>query len=110
MCFCDGRILQVQALPQHAEEMGFSQSHLVEPSTFSKELSTLLGAGVRAARTARCLHGKVVAGDIVLLRDSTVALCKAAIHKEGEVEVQLVMQRAERCRRAVASFLYVETK
>ena len=100
----------MQALPQHVAEMGFSQSHLQEPSTYSSELSALLGAGVRAARTARCLYGKVTAGDIILLGDSTVALCKAAIHKEGEVEVQLVMQRAERCRRAVASLLYVETK
>ena len=74
---------------------------LQEPSIHSIELSNMLGVGIRTARAAQCLHGIVSAGDVAVLRDSSIVICKAPIHKEGEQQVRLVAQRTERCRTAI---------
>ena len=87
-------------------EMNLRESQLVEPSMYSPELSQLLGVGARTARKARCLRGFVAAGDVAVLRDSSIVLCKAPIHKEGEPEVHIIAQSAELCRTATDNAVY----
>ena len=71
---------------------------LQEPSAYSADLTRLLGIGVRTAKTARCQYGFASAGDVVVLQDLSVVLCKAPIQRDGDEEVRIVAQCTERRR------------
>ena len=71
---------------------------LQEPSVYSADLTRALGMGVRTAKTARCQYGFVSAGDVVVLQDLSVVLCKAPIQRDGDAEVRIIAQCAERRR------------
>ena len=75
---------------------------LQEPSVYSADLTRALGMGVRTAKTARCQYGFVSAGDVVVLQDLSVVLCKAPIQRDGDAEVRIIAQCAE-CRRSPPS-------
>ena len=78
------------------------ESFLQEPSAYSAELTAMLGVGTRTARTAMLRHGIVAAGDVVVLRDQTVAIAQAPIHREGQPHVSIIALRTQ-LRRSVTN-------
>ena len=104
--------LQIQSMKTNGDITN-RVSFLREPSAYSAELTNIFGVGTRTARSAVCRHGEVSSGDVLCLalqeggeEVRLLARCKAPLHKEGEENVQLFVERMARVRSATAKSVY----